>query len=358
MIENKFIPLYIPYLHEYLLNNFNVNIYNISINDWNKLICNDYCKNITNNMYCFKKYKKINGDNVEFCSKCCKKKGIQREKVYKTRKHRKKEINNDSAFESDSYNDKIRNNITSSKTIDKKIYIQKNFQLNNEELLINNNLKSNKIIEDIKFKNIKKRIIIKIKCLINLKKLYEKSKNTINTIKENNKNNFQTKVINENQYVNLIKNNEEKFKINLKRNNEYNNYIMFGDLEFKIEKKYFNINNNCNNLKIGNFNKVMTNNFIQNESSNFNMNKYKDENRKGNYLLNNNINEKKVEKEDLINYNNDMNKDTYYIFLYIIDLIFKTRNINYIRKELYNCLGVFNIKFYRSQLKLYKNSIL
>lgn len=74
--------------------------------------------------------------------------------------------------------------------------------------------------------------------------------------------------------------------------------------------------------------------------------------------MNNNINEKKVEKEDLINYNNDMNKDTYYIFLYIIDLIFKTRNINYIRKELYNCLGVFNIKFYRSQLKLYKNSIL
>lgn len=315
MIENTFIPVFIPHLHKYLLDNFNIDINKIPIEDWHGLISNNYCKNITNNTYCLKKYKKnINDDNIDFCSKCSEKKGIKRKKVYKSKKDRKKEINSDSGFYSES---------------------------DNEKIIYDNNIIADKTIKNVKFKNIKKRIMIKIKILNYFKNLLKVKK--INVIKEEEDYIFCT---NTGFYNRKKKNNN--LNVNLVGSKDYHKYIMFGDLEFKFEDRYFKINNNYKNLNVKH-EKFMNNNFIQFGSLTFNLNPK--ENKKENYLLNNNI--YKEGKEKLINYNNYMNEDTYYIFLYIIDLIFKTKNIDYIREELYNCLGPFNIDFYKSQLNIF-----
>jgi hypothetical protein len=140
MLTNSFIPIFIPNLHNYLLNKFNVNIYNIPIDDWHRLICDNYCKNIINNTYCIKKYKKdINDDNSLFCSKCCERKGIKRKRVYK--KKTKIILNNDDSdsgvyTESD---DKKSN--TNYKPTEFKLFKNKNYNkidLDNVYLYINN----------------------------------------------------------------------------------------------------------------------------------------------------------------------------------------------------------------------------
>jgi hypothetical protein len=77
MISNSFIPISIPHFQEYLLEKFNVNINEIPYEDWNGLIHNNYCKNIINNNFCLKKYKKTisNVENNDLmCSKCCERK--------------------------------------------------------------------------------------------------------------------------------------------------------------------------------------------------------------------------------------------------------------------------------------------
>jgi hypothetical protein len=129
-----------------MLNKYNVDIYEISINDWGNMIYTNYCKNITENKFCFKKYKKdISG--IDFCSKCCERKKIKRKNVYK-KKNKKETINNDSAFYSDS--DNTNKEIINNKYIkfgdmefeldDKYSYLINKLQnLKSENNIVNNN---------------------------------------------------------------------------------------------------------------------------------------------------------------------------------------------------------------------------
>lgn len=85
MLNNSFIPISIPFFHDYLINKFSVNIYEIPNEDWINIICNKYCKNIVDGKFCLKKHKKHipNAENNRLCSKCCEKKGIKRKKFIK-----------------------------------------------------------------------------------------------------------------------------------------------------------------------------------------------------------------------------------------------------------------------------------
>jgi hypothetical protein len=93
-----------------------------------------------------------------------------------------------------------------------------------------------------------------------------------------------------------------------------NECIKFGSLEFEIDKnKIFNIYNKERKRKIT-----------------------KKEFKK--------INDKTV--------NTNINSDIYYIFVYIINIIFETKNIDFIRGELYNYLGELGIDFYKKQINI------
>lgn len=92
MIENEFIPISISSFHKYLLENFKIDINEIPNDEWNKLVYKNYCKNITNNKYCFKKIKKIDLNNINICSKCCEKMKLKtyKNKIKKCKKKKKK----------------------------------------------------------------------------------------------------------------------------------------------------------------------------------------------------------------------------------------------------------------------------
>lgn len=76
MMKNTFIPLDMASFLNYMLNKYNINIYNISIKEWEYMIHPNYCKNTIDNIFCFKKHKK-NTTDVDFCSKCCEKKELK-----------------------------------------------------------------------------------------------------------------------------------------------------------------------------------------------------------------------------------------------------------------------------------------
>lgn len=104
MITNTFIPINIPLFYKYMLSKYKINIYEISTDNWYNMIDTNYCRNIEDNKFCFKKYKK-NIVGTDFCSKCCERKKIKRKNVYKKKKTNKKEdIVNDSAFYSETDN--------------------------------------------------------------------------------------------------------------------------------------------------------------------------------------------------------------------------------------------------------------
>lgn len=153
------------------------------------------------------------------------------------------------------------------------------------------------------------------------------------------------------------------YSLNENIQDEKNNFDAKINIVNKFDKIYFkkdNINNHDNQY---NWTTNYNDKYIQFGSLIFNLNQHKDvENKLCNkklikriliktkiltyfkklYLKNKNY------KKDELNMNID--SDIYYIFLYIIDLIFRTKNVNLIRREIYNCLGVFGVYFYRSQL--------
>jgi hypothetical protein len=184
MIVNEFIPLSISSFHSYLLEKFNIDINNIPENDWTKLVCKSYCKNIINSKYCFKKIKKVNSNNINICSKCCEKlklKTYKRNKVQKCKKNNDIDNNEDSGFftETDNelytipkiissenmttkLNSKIDlscniNNISKKEDCKNKEYIKfgdLDFKLNNKSLYLIDILHKNSITEN----NVRKHI--------------------------------------------------------------------------------------------------------------------------------------------------------------------------------------------------------
>lgn len=331
MLKNSFIPVSIPNLHSYLLNKFNVDIYNIPVDDWHRLICNSYCKNIINNTYCITKYKKDINNDSSFCSKCCERKGIKRKKVYK--KKTKIILNNEDSdsgicTESDDKDNRFKSkkcNIINKPT---------EFKL----------LKNKNIFHDLS--KIKKKILTKIKILIYFKKLYLNNKNN----KQNNyirfgslkipinNNNISSLFLNKNynkinlnniySYINNKQIEKEKKHVNdvlkLEGKNKHK-YVMFGTLKVDVNENAKI--NDCNDKK-----------------------KSKKENLETEMVLNN----KKKNHDNGLKYLKendftDISPDLYCVFTYIIYLIFKTSNIKIIKDELYSCLGVLGVEYYISQ---------
>jgi hypothetical protein len=348
MFKNSFIPVFIPNLHNYLLNKFNVDIYNIPIDDWHGLICDNYCKNIINNTYCIKKYKKdINDDNSLFCSKCCEKKGIKRKKVYK--KKTKNTLNNEDSdsgvyTESDDKNNKFNY---------KNINV-KHFSLNKFSNTINEPtevklLQNKNNCHDNLFK-IKKRTLMKIKILIYFKKLYL-----------NNKNKYKQDNYISLGYLNIDINNKNPYP--LFSNKNYN--------KINLNNVYFHINNRLIKKKekevedVLNFGEENKHKYIMfgtlkvdiNENAKINDSNDKNKLKKEKFLNNKNHDDglKYIKENDFI----DINSDLYYVFTYIIYLIFKTSNIKFIKDELHNCLGDLGVQHYISQyIQLNNNDLI
>jgi hypothetical protein len=110
MITNTAIPIHIPFFYNYILTKYNINIYEFPIDDWREMIHINYCKNIIDNKFCLKKYKK-DLIGIDFCSKCCEKKKIKRKNVYKKKKCKESNTNNDSGFYSETDNNADVENI-------------------------------------------------------------------------------------------------------------------------------------------------------------------------------------------------------------------------------------------------------
>jgi hypothetical protein len=308
MISNEFIPLSISSFHKYLLENFNLDINNIPNKEWNNLIYKNYCKNIINNRYCFKKIKKIDPNNIDICSKCCEKMKLKTYKKNKIKKCKKKEkINKDIDNNEDSgfYTETDNENYTNSK-----LDVTQNMMIN---------LNPNKY-----------------------------NKNCTQT--ESQSHSFSLETFTSTTFIS--------------ENCKNKGYIKFGDLNFKLNDKHlyltdflhmdhygYNslpknyINNINNNIYFGNLK------FKIDKKENKSENKICDSKLRKRILLKINI-LRYFKKLYLKNKDNEFNtnSDLYYVFLYIIDLIFRTKNINYIRKELYNCLGILGINYYRSQI--------
>lgn len=180
MLKNSFIPISIPILHDYLMNKFSINIYEIPINDWSNLICNNYCKNFIDDHFCLRKHKKmmLDMENKGLCSKCCEKKGIKRSKVYKQRKKKTKHI------------------LDNTEDSDSGVYTENDDNRNGENFSLNKNYKNNDYNNNLS--EFKKRIFMKIKFLIFFKKLYLNNKNKSNNyisfgsldVEINNNNNY------------------------------------------------------------------------------------------------------------------------------------------------------------------------
>lgn len=300
MIANDFIPISKNSFYEYILKRFNIDISNIPVEDWNNLIYKDHCKNITNNIFCFKKFKKINIDNTDICSKCCEKKGVKRKPAYKKRKN----YNN-------SFKDITNNNEDSG------FYTETDNDLENKSKF---NVLNYESIQDKDAKEHDKK--------------YSKIQ-----FKENEK-----KVLLNNNYINN------------------SNYIQFGSLKFKIDQ-YENVKREIFNKKLKK--RILTKIKILNYFKNLYLSiknktpiytspsvvpKYFDtiENVSSNYNSNNDKSNKKSQMDEDI-----INNDIYYVFVYIINLIFRTKNVNYIRKEIFNCLGGYGLNFYRSQFNYF-----
>lgn len=274
MIENTFIPLNITSFHNYMLNKYNINIHDISIKEWEDMIHPNYCKNIIGNIFCFKKHKKNMLEN-NFCSKCCERKGIKRNNIYKKKK---KQINidnvnnlDDSGFYSElELNNDINDNILKTQhTNNKKVPMQ---NLDYEKNIDNNLINNRKFIKfgDLKF---------------NLDTKYEYLMDKVQNLKSENKN---------------------------KSHNINDNFITFGSLFF-------------NNIKKINNSTLFFSSIEQNNKCSQRINIF--------------------EEEEKINL---FNNDLYYIFIYLINLIFYNSDINFIKKELYFCLGPFGIDYYLS----------
>lgn len=276
---------------------FNIDINDIPLEDWNKLIYKNYCKNTIDNKLCLRKIKKLYLDNKDICSKCCEKKGLKKYKR-KSRKLQKKntqKINNeDSGFYTETDNE-----------IDKVTLIKEN---TNEKpkpntSIFNDIKKDQKCIYfgDLEIKTDNYRIL-------NLCYPEKKQENIIN------------------KHIN-------------NHINRYDGYIMFGSLEVEIQKDK---------------NKDIS---LEGISSN--------ENKICNRELRNKIRKRILTKIKIIKYFNrlylkiknkkennlidNINEDIYYVFLYSISLIFKFKDINFIRKEIHNCLGYLGISFYIKQ---------
>lgn len=209
MISNSFIHISIPNFQEYLLNKFNIDIYEIPTEDWKDIIYNNYCKNIINSKFCLKKCRSIKANTGYLCSKCCEKKKLKRDPVYKKKK-KIENVNNDNIYDSGFYTEAEDNIDRSIKKIEneylpqlqnttKKIYSNSDIQAS-----CNNNIsKENKNVEinyikfgDLDFELDKKYIYL------------------VNNIHQNIKSN---KTIINHNYIN-------------------DKYITFGELNFKIGK--------------------------------------------------------------------------------------------------------------------------
>lgn len=314
MIENEFIPISISSFHKYLLENFKIDINEIPNNEWNKLVYKNYCKNIKNNKYCFKKIKKIDPDNINICSKFCEKMKLKtyKNKIKKCKKRKKinKDIDNndDSGFYTETDNEICTNfklDVKKNKII--------NLNSNNYSYSENNTQNNNKPCS-FSFENIISTTFTSEKC---------KNKGYIKfgdfNFELNDKHLYLTDFLYINHYNNINNNKPNPYV--------FHNNICFGDLNFKIDKKEIKSENKICNLKF-----------------------------KKRILLKINI-LRYFKKLYLKNKYNEFNTDSdiYYVFLYIIDLIFRTKNINYIRKELYNCLGNIGINYYRSRINNFIN---
>jgi hypothetical protein len=121
--------------------------------------------------------------------------------------------------------------------------------------------------------------------------------------------------------------------------NNYNGHILFGSVDEEIPKDKnkdislevtSNENKICNTEFKNNFRKrILTKTRIINY-----FNKLYIKNKKNNKFMDN------------------INEDLYYVFLYSINLIFKNKNINFIRKEIYNCLGKLGISYCINQFNI------
>ncbi len=290
---NSCIPVSIPHFQEYLLRNFKININEIPLEDWSFLIYNNYCNNIIDNKLCLKKHKKIinlNTDNKYLCSKCCERKGIKRNPIYKKTKVKKvKENNNkEESVNCVTQSPAIRfcNKLESTKI--EKIEVLENYDIKNKSKIYITDEKDKYVNNNcIKFGDLDFNLDNKYRYLIN----------------------------------NLYKNKLEK----LKDGNHYidNENIMFGSLKIDINNKKEIIENICS-LNSKTNNKSIKDNTSLNIPCSI-------------YLAN--------KKEDEL-----LNSDIYYIFVYLVNLIFYNYEIAFIKNELYNCLGSFGINFYISQL--------
>lgn len=333
MFENVFIPLDVSSFHNYMLNKYNINIYDIQLEDWSNMICSNYCKNINDNKFCFKKYKK--NLNLELCSKCCEKKKIKRESVYIKRKTKlkKNKINesNDSGYYTeieDNINKNGNNNDYSSKMKENTI----NFGINGNNYMISPNDSREEYgyihehhnekvynYKDLKINN-KERKNKYIKFGSLKFELNDKNKNLINGLQN---------LKSENKII----------------NHNINNNITFGSLTFEIKNKLKQ--KEKENIKI----KFEEPDILSDPSNTFNL---KLSNNAKDFLANKtNLNkyfqEEEIEKNRYMIFYNDL----YYIFVYIINLIFYNSDIKIIKKELYNCLGETGINFYLSQFNLF-----
>lgn len=295
MLSNTFIPFSILSLNNYLQKQFNININNIPIEHFKELVDYKYCKNIIDGKMCIRPCKKINTikENEDFiCSKCCKKNGIKRKRVYKLKKVKQKKSNMDENSDSGFYTE-IDNNIknTSKSSNNKKQKIEE--PIFRPNYIINNKPKEFKL--SIKNKNETDNCISFGELDF---KLNEKYRNITNTI-----------------YKNHEKNNSKII------NNKYNKQIIFGSLKFDIDKK--------DKIDIIEINKELKKNY------------------KNNLKNNNNCIHNYLKGED---FNMNINSDLYYIFIYLVDLIFKISDINFIRNEIYSYLGDIGVEYYISQL--------
>lgn len=202
MILNSFIPISIQNFQEYLLNKFNIDIYEIPTEDWKDIIYHNYCKNIIDNNFCLKKCRNIKTNTEYFCSKCCEKKKIKRDPVYKKKK-KIENVNNVNIYDSGFYTETEHNIDRSIKNVEKNYFPKLQNATDTQTSCNNNILKKNKKVETnyIKFGDLDFEVDKKYIHLVN---------NIHQNIKSN-------KTIINHNYIN-------------------DDYITFGELNFKIDK--------------------------------------------------------------------------------------------------------------------------
>lgn len=168
-------------------------------------------------------------------------------------------------------------------------------------------------------------------------------KNTSNS-SNNSKQNIEDPIL-ENKSTNVINNKPKEFKLSIKNKNKSDDFISFGELDFKLNEKYRNITNTYNKQII--FGSLKIDIDKKDKIDIIEINKKFKINYKNNLKNNNNYIHNYFKGED---FNMNINSDLYNIFIYLVDLIFKISDINFIRNELYSYLGDIGVKYYISQL--------